>query len=162
RRIRRSSAKPRPATASPLSSAATQRFGTKRRIDTPRYAPIMNSDPCVRLAMRMRPKISENPAASRNSRPPSARLFSVWTIQNCMLEAAGSGLEVLRGRPVARVHRILQEFLRIVGPELAHVRVRVDNRVDEAPLLALDLPDVDIPDDVAVFVEGDRAADGVR
>jgi hypothetical protein len=48
------------------------------------YAPSMNSAPCVRFAMRMRPKMSENPAASRNSRPPSARLFKVWMIQKFM------------------------------------------------------------------------------
>ena len=44
----------------------------------------MNSEPCVRFAIRISPKISENPAARRKSSPPKARLFKVWMIQNCM------------------------------------------------------------------------------
>ena len=35
-------------------------------------------------AGRMRPKMSEKPAASRNSSPPSARLFKAWMIQYCI------------------------------------------------------------------------------
>src|SRR2546425_12829100 len=81
----------------------------------------MKRAPCVRLAIRISPKMSEKPADSRNSRAPSARLFSVWMTQNCSL-----GLQVFRRREVARVHRALQELLRVVGPELAHVRVGVD------------------------------------
>src|SRR3954467_5509974 len=99
----------------------------------------MKSAPCVRFAMRIRPKMSENPAARRNSSPPSARLFSVWMTQNCKL-----GFQVLRRRPVARVHRVLQELLRIVGPELADVRIRVDDGVRQAAGPALDLADVDV------------------
>ena len=89
--MNRSSSAPNSATASPPSSAASHRFGTNFNIVTPIYAPSMNSAPCVRLAMRMSPKISEKPAASRNSSPPSARLFSVWMIQNCMRAKSGSG-----------------------------------------------------------------------
>src|SRR5205814_3951321 len=84
----------------------------------------MKSAPWVRFAMRISPKISEKPADSRNSRAPSARLFSVWMTQNCSL-----GLQVLRRREVARVHRVLQELLRLVGPELAHVGIAVDHAV---------------------------------
>src|SRR5439155_16815769 len=111
----------------------------------------MYSDPWVRFAMRIRPKISEKPAASRNSRPPRARLFSVCMIQYCTRNGAGGPgpaflpclrLEILRGRPVARVHRIFQELLRLVRPELAHIRVGVDDAVHQAPVLALDLADV--------------------
>ena len=43
----------------------------------------MNSAPCVRLAIRISPKMSEKPDARRNSSPPSARLFSVWIAQYC-------------------------------------------------------------------------------
>src|SRR5216110_3106920 len=130
----------------------------------------MNSAPCVRFAMRISPKMSEKPAASRNSRPPRARLFSVCMIQYCTRNGAGCPgpvllpclrLEILRGRPVARVHRILQELLRLVGPELAHVRVGVDHPVHEAPVLALDLADIDVADHVAVLVKAHRAAAGV-
>src|SRR6266478_2598100 len=46
----------------------------------------MYIEPWVRFAMRIRPKISEKPAASRNSRPPRARLFRVWMIQYCINE----------------------------------------------------------------------------
>src|SRR3954469_13004618 len=104
----------------------------------------MKSAPCVRLAMRIRPKMSENPAASRNSSPPSARLFSVWMTQNCMerseaarwnqsSEAArwSSLLQVLRRREVPRVHRVLQELLGLVGPELADVGIGMDHRVHQ-------------------------------
>src|SRR4051812_10911716 len=94
----------------------------------------MNMAPCVRLAMRISPKMSEKPAASRNSRAPSARLFSVWITQNCMLMRSPPGrlgLQVLRRRPVARINRIFEEFLGLVGPELAHVRVRVNDAVHQ-------------------------------
>src|SRR5947207_13067273 len=94
----------------------------------------MKSAPWVRFAMRISPKISEKPADSRNSRAPSARLFSVWMTQNCSL-----GLQVLRRRKVARVHRVLQELLRVIGPELAHVGIGVDHAVHQPPVLALHL-----------------------
>src|SRR5919206_2450618 len=99
----------------------------------------MYSAPCVRLAIRIRPKISEKPAARRNSSPPSARLFSVWIAQYCKLL-----FQVLRRRPVARIHRVLQELLGLVLPELADVRVGMDHPVNEALVLALDLADVDV------------------
>ncbi len=35
----------------------------------------MNSEPCVRFGMRISPKISEKPADSRNSSPPSVMLL---------------------------------------------------------------------------------------
>src|SRR5947208_16937722 len=101
----------------------------------------MKRAPWVRFAIRISPKISEKPADSRNSSPPSARLFSVWMTQNCSL-----GLQVLRRREVARVHRVLQELLRVIRPELAHVRVSVDHAVHQAPVLAPHLPTVDVAD----------------
>src|SRR2546421_6643570 len=113
----------------------------------------MNSAPCVRLAMRISPKMSEKPALRRKRSPPSARLFSVWITQNC---TGRSGFQVLRRRPVARVHRVLEEPLGLVGPELAHVGVSVDDRVHQAAFLALDLADVDVADHVAVLVERNR------
>src|SRR5258708_25397862 len=89
----------------------------------------MYIEPWVRLAMRISPNISEKPAASRNSRPPRARLFRVWMIQYCINERgrkirprfllSASRLQVLGGRPIARIHRILQELLRLLSPELA-------------------------------------------
>jgi hypothetical protein len=35
----------------------------------------MKNEPCIRLGMRIRPKISEKPAERRNKRPPSAKLL---------------------------------------------------------------------------------------
>src|SRR3954453_18972707 len=99
----------------------------------------MNNAPCVRLAIRMRPKISEKPAARRNSNPPSDRLLSVWIAQYCSLR-----LQVLGRREIPRVHRVLQEGLRVVRPELAHVRVRMDHPVHQPAVLAFDLADVDV------------------
>src|ERR1043165_5406157 len=104
----------------------------------------MKNAPCAGLAMRISPKMSEKPALSRNSSPPSARLFSVWMTQNCIAEPSPARLllEVLCRRPIPRVHRVLQELLGLVGPELAHVRVGVDDAVHQPPVLALDLADV--------------------
>jgi hypothetical protein len=45
----------------------------------------MKRPPCVRFAILIKPKISEKPAARRNSNPPSARLLSVWIAQYCSL-----------------------------------------------------------------------------
>jgi hypothetical protein len=47
----------------------------------------MKSAPCVRFAILIRPKISENPAASRKSSPPSARLLRVWIAQYCSYDS---------------------------------------------------------------------------
>src|SRR5262245_23523138 len=38
-------------------------------------------------------------------------------------------LKVLRGRVVTRVDRVRQECLFVVGPELAHARIGLDDRV---------------------------------
>src|SRR5258708_27889097 len=117
----------------------------------------MKSAPWVRFAIRISPKMSEKPAASRNRSPPSARLFSVWMTQNCR-----SRLQILRRREVARVHRVLEELLGLVGPELAHVRIGLDHGVHQPAVLALHLAAVVVADDVAVLVEADRAARGVH
>src|SRR5262245_46685805 len=116
----------------------------------------MYSAPCVRFAIRIRPKISEKPAARRNSNPPSARLLSVWIAQYCR-----SVLQVVGRRPVPRVDRVLQEILGLVAPELADVRVGVDYLVHQPPELAHHLADVDISNDIAVRVELHRATAGV-
>src|SRR6476660_2284107 len=49
----------------------------------------MNSEPCVRLGMRISPKIRAKPAESRNSRPPKAMLFAASS-QRFMRGIAGS------------------------------------------------------------------------
>src|SRR6266850_4748024 len=155
-RMNRSSKPPRNATAMPAASAASHRLGTTLRMLTPRYAPSMKRPPCVRFAIRIRPKISENPAASRKSSPPNARLLSVWIAQYCRL-----GLQILGGRVVPGVGRVLQILLGLVGPELAHVRIGVHHLVHQPSLLARDAPDVHVADHVAVLVERHRPAAGV-
>src|ERR1700687_3689307 len=41
----------------------------------------MKKEPCIRLGIRIRPKISEKPAERRNSRPPRAMLFTARVSQ---------------------------------------------------------------------------------
>src|ERR1700753_2322429 len=120
-----------------------------------------------RWGNRIRPKISENPDESRNSRPPSDRLLRPWMIQNCIVSrscpegwcgrgsAAGAGLLLqVRGRRiVARVDRVLQERGLIVGPELADVGVGLEDRVDQPPVASCHLADVDVAGGVAERVE---------
>src|SRR5947209_3001116 len=77
-------------------------------------------------------------------------------------DEAQSWLDVLVLRPsLAIVDGLLEKFLRIIGPELAHIRIGLDHGVDELAVLLLDLADVDVADHVAVFVEAHRATAGV-
>ena len=41
----------------------------------------MNIEPCVRLGIRISPKIREKPAESRNNRPPNVMLLTVNSSQ---------------------------------------------------------------------------------
>src|SRR5829696_8165703 len=124
----------------------------------------MKNEPCIRFGMRISPKISEKPAESRNSKPPSARLFTPSVSQSVIHQpfAAGSAgtasLQVLGQRVVARIDGLLQELRRRIGPELADLRVGLDRGVDEVAALALAAAYEHRADDVAAFVEGDRAA----
>src|SRR5215470_11116557 len=113
----------------------------------------MNSEPCVRLGMRISPKISAKPDESRNSRPPKAMLFAASS-QRFMPPDASA----LERREVARVDRLRQEPLLVVGPELADVLVGLDRRVDELAVLALAAADEGVADDVAEMVEVERPA----
>jgi hypothetical protein len=63
----------------------------------------------------------------------------------------------LARREVTREHRLLDEFLRIIGPELAHLRVRFDDRVGEFAVDARHFPEVDVQNRGSVFVESYRA-----
>src|SRR5215472_8473639 len=102
----------------------------------------MNSEPCVRLGMRISPKISEKPAESRNNKPPSVMLLTASTsvrFMACVSPLVMAGLvpaitnsdssahlpahrcSALERRIVARIDRLLQEPLWIVGPELGHL-----------------------------------------
>ena len=48
-------------------------------------------------------------------------------------------------RIVARVDQVLQELILVVGPELAHVRIGLDHRVDVFVADLLDAADIDVP-----------------
>src|SRR5262249_41144683 len=116
----------------------------------------MKNAPCVRFASRINPKISENPDDSRNNRPPSERLLRPWIIQNCIVSryliaaglqirvAAELRLQVLGRWIVARVDRVLQEGGLVIGPELADVRIGLDDGVDQPSVNLGHLADVDI------------------
>src|SRR5258708_4631718 len=129
----------------------------------------MKNEPCVRFGIRMRPKISENPAESRKSRPPSVMLLTASTATRFRSTDASfptgrsrGSASALQRRIVARVDRLREEPLLVVRPELAHVRIRLDRRIDELVALALAAPDVEGPDDVAQVVEVERTARRVR
>src|SRR5262245_28391412 len=136
----------------------------------------MKNEPCVRLGIFMRPKMSEKPADRRNSNPPSVMLFTASTNHKFMpdrferrlcrrnpyrgggREGAAEALSRFQRWVVARVHGLRQEPLLVVRPELAHLRIRLDRGVDELAALLLAAADVEVPDDVAEVVEEKRPA----
>src|SRR5580704_12664211 len=128
----------------------------------------MKNAPWVRLASRISPKISENPDESRNSRPPSDRLLRPWMIQNCIggrscsksCEMVGPQLrlQVLGRRIVARIDRIFQEGGLVVGPELADIRIGLDDGIDQPSVASCYFSDIDVADDISEFVEFDDPA----
>ena len=75
RSTKRSTMPPASAIAAAAPIAASQKLTPMRSSVRPTYAPSMKYAPCDRFAIRINPKMSENPADSRNSSPPSARLF---------------------------------------------------------------------------------------
>src|SRR5207248_11623990 len=95
----------------------------------------MKNEPCVRFGIFMSPKISEKPADNRKSRPPSVMLLTARTSHRSTAPAGRPS--ALQRRIVARVHRLGEEPLLVVRPELAHVRVHLQRRVDELVALAL-------------------------
>src|SRR5215468_8213210 len=129
----------------------------------------MKKAPCVRLASRIKPKISEKPDESRNNRPPSDRLLRPWMIQNCIVcrsvwkvvrvvatqRKPELLLQVLCRRIVARIYRIFQELRLVVGPELRDVGIGLDHGIDQATVRLRDLANVDVSDHIAEFVEFD-------
>src|SRR5438552_13727215 len=115
----------------------------------------MKNEPWVRFGIFMSPKISENPADRRNRRPPSVTLLTASSSHRL---TPGGPASALQRRIIPRVHRLREEPLLVVRPELAHLRIGLDRRVDELVALPLGPPDVEIADDVAEAVEGERSA----
>src|SRR6266542_4445782 len=100
----------------------------------------MKNEPWVRFGILINPKISEKPADRRNRRPPSVMLLTARSSQRLTLGGLHSALQRWI---VARVHRLRQEPLLVVGPELADLGIRLDRGVDEAIALPLAPPDVE-------------------
>src|SRR5262245_41662998 len=139
----------------------------------------MKNEPWVRLGIFMRPKISEKPADNINSKPPRVMMLTASTSHSSMpvqserrlcrrnpyrrggREGAAEAPSRFERRVITRVHRLRQEPLLVIRPELAHFRVRLDRGVDQLVALLLATPDVEAPDDVAKVVEGERPARGV-
>src|SRR5436190_17676535 len=126
----------------------------------------MKNEPWVRFGIFMSPKMSEKPADSRKSRPPSVMLLMASTSQRLIADeppgwwiGRGPGpVSALQRRIVTRVDGLGEEPLLVVRPELAHLRIGLDRRVDELVGLFLDPADVEAPHDVAEVIEGERAA----
>src|SRR5690348_8976646 len=109
----------------------------------------MKNEPCVRLGMRMRPKISEKPADSKNSNPPNAMLLTVRTSHKLIIDPAALPDRValrFQRRIIARIDRLREEGLLVIGPELADILVGLDRLVHELAVLLLNAANVDIAD----------------
>src|SRR5262245_23508411 len=121
----------------------------------------MKNEPWVRFGIFIRPKISEKPADRRKSKPPSVTLFTASTNHKFIAvrferrlcrrnpyrgggrEGAAEAPSRFHRRVVARVHRLSQEPLLVVRPELAHFRVRLDRGVDQLAAFLLAAADIE-------------------
>src|SRR5437879_13492364 len=98
----------------------------------------MKNEPCVRFGIFMSPKISEKPDDSRKRRPPSVMLFTASTNHRLMLGGPGrESRSALQRRIVTRIHRLREEPLLVVRPELADFRIRLCRGGDEIVASAL-------------------------
>src|SRR5438132_7636346 len=180
RRMRRSTIPPNAATRSPPTIAAVQKSSPCAINVVERYAPNMKNELWVRFGIFMSPKISEKPADSRKSNPPSVTLLTASTTHRFMAsrferrlcrrnpfpgggrEGAAEAPSRFQGRVVARVDRLRQKPLLVVRPELADLGIGLDRRVDELVALLLAPPDVEGPNHVAEVIERERPAGRVR
>ena len=64
--------------------------------------------------------------------------------------------QIFAGWIVARERRLLDELRGVVGPELAHLRIGLEDGIDELSIHARHFADVDIEDRRAVLVEAYR------
>src|SRR5438093_13090358 len=158
RGITRSTMPPNAATRSPPTIAAVQKSSPWAINVVERYAPSMKNEPWVRFGIFMSPKISEKPADSRKSNPPSVMLLTASTTHRFMRAAALFRGSALQRREVARVDGLRQEPLLVVRPELADLGIGLDRGVHELVALLLAPPDVEGPDHVAEVIERERPA----
>src|SRR5712691_10921097 len=82
-----------------------------------------------------------------NAAPP---ITPTWSRARSIVRSA------LQRRVVTRVDGLREKPFLVVGPELAHVRIGLDRRVDELVALSLAFPDEEVADDVAEVVEVER------
>src|SRR6267378_6051423 len=126
----------------------------------------MKNEPCVRFGIFISPKINEKPADRRKRSPPSVTLLTASTTVRLMSTgvsppAAARVGSALQRRVVARIDRLGQEPLFVIGPELAHVGIGLERGVDELVALPLAASDIEVADDVTEVVEVERPARGV-
>ena len=61
---------PNSATGTGASTSASQKLPVNWKIESPKNAPSMKKEPCARLTTFINPKMSERPAAIKNSSTP--------------------------------------------------------------------------------------------
>src|SRR5215831_8093452 len=115
----------------------------------------MNKEPCVRLGIRISPKINENPADNKNKRPPKAMLLPANISHRFIAAYPGSAFQ---RRIIARIDRLGEEPLFVIGPELADVAIGLDDDVDQLVTFSLAAADEDVADDIAEMVEMESTA----
>src|SRR5215813_14229175 len=64
--------------------------------------------------------------------------------------------QILAGWIVARERRLGDKFCGVVGPELAYLRIGLDNSVGKLAIYARHLADIDIEDGCPILVEPHR------
>src|SRR6516162_11366828 len=115
----------------------------------------MNKEPCVRLGIRISPKINENPADNKNKRPPKAMLLPANISHRFIAAYPGSAFQ---RRIIARIDRLGEEPLFVIGPELAAVGRRLDDGVDQPVAFSLAAADEDVADDISEMVDMEGTA----
>src|SRR5215467_8201434 len=126
----------------------------------------MNIEPCVRFGIRISPKIRENPADSRNNRPPNVTLLTVSSSQNVITAALPPRARSTLGqrRIIARIDRVREIFLLRPGPELADIVISLDRLVPQLQAVfgavGAEPPNVESPDHIAEVIEFQRTARG--
>src|SRR5215469_17069983 len=124
----------------------------------------MNIEPCVRLGIRINPKISEKPAESKNNRPPNVTLLTVSSSQNVITAALPLCVRSALGQwwIIARIDRMREVLLFRPGPELTDVLISLDGLVPKfQPIFSAfgaKAANIESPDYVAEVIEFQRAA----
>src|SRR5687768_7385844 len=128
---------------------------------------VTGSAPAIRLNSVVLPaplgpmSARRSPGRTASSTPSTARsppkTFETRSRRSAQSLRRRASLTVLARRIVPAVQRPLQVLVRLVLPELGDGRVGGDDGVLQ-PVLALDLPDVDVLDHAVVVVDAERTA----